>query len=166
MQGRDPIPERFQSKLCSLETGLIRDVFPPIRLEPLDLHLIANPGDEPLAIDLSRTERRTPRRTGDHEPAKLPMFLAPLPQPSRVLDPDQWRKRLAWHASRPLGFLDRRFGGLDDLGRGLGRRVSRPLRFLWHWRRGSLLVLPDGLMERGCDAHERWSPFIYACLHS
>ena len=85
-------------------------------------HLIANPGDEPLAVDLSRGEWRTPRWTGDHEPAKLPVFFAPDSQPSRVLDPDQW-----WS--------------------GLGLRESRPLRFLWQWRRSRLLVLPDGLME-------------------
>src|SRR5271157_2020491 len=138
---RDPMPERFQSKLCSLKTALTGDVFPTIRLVLAKFLVVTSPGDEPWAINLPRTERRTPRRTGNHESAKPPVFLAPLPQPLRTVDPDQWRKRLAWHASRPLGFL-------------------------WHWRRSSLLVLPDGLMERGCDAHERWSPFIYACLHS
>ena len=75
---RDPVPERFQGKLCSFDAALARDVLPIGRLVLGKSLLITSPGDEPSTVNLPRTERRTPRRTGNHESAKLRCSLLPF----------------------------------------------------------------------------------------
>ena len=104
--GRDPVPERFQGKLCGLRPALAGNVLPTIGLVRAESHKIANPNHETPTIDLPGAERRTPGWTTDHKPAQLPVFLAPFPQSPGVLDPDQRRSRLAWSpAPAPWAWL-------------------------------------------------------------